>query len=91
MISFVDHFLTRYIERGEPEKKNPRLASGGFRVAWRLDSRLRGNDSSYISMSPMPPMPPGMPAGAFSSFGSSATIASVVRMSAATEAAFCSA
>ena len=45
-----------------------------------------------MSMSPMPPMPPGgMPPPDFSSFGSSATIASVVRMSAATEAAFYSA
>src|SRR5688572_3075040 len=49
--------------------------------------------SGYISIPPMPPMPPPCPwppiAG--SSFGSSATIASVVRMRLATEAAFCSA
>ena len=40
-------------------------------------------------MSPMPPMPPAMPAPAFS--GGSATIASVMRMFLAIEAAFCSA
>src|SRR5213078_4107897 len=40
-------------------------------------------------MSPIPPMPPAMPAPAFS--GGSATIASVMRMFFAIEAAFCSA
>jgi hypothetical protein len=48
----------------------------------------------HMSMSPMPPMPPPPPPPGIiglSSFGSSATIASVVRMRAATDAAFCSA
>jgi len=42
-------------------------------------------------MSPMPPMPPGMPAPAPAFSGASATIASVVRMFFAIDAAFCSA
>jgi len=47
----------------------------------------------YMSMSPMPPMPPIPPPPpiGLSSFGASATIASVVRMRPATDAAFCSA
>ena len=46
---------------------------------------------AYImpSMPPIPPMPPPPPAA--SSFGSSATMASVVIMRPATDAAFCSA
>jgi hypothetical protein len=67
--------------KGAEEKGTPRKA--GF--LGDCDHRLR--NITYI-MSSMPA--PGI-GGAFSSFGSSAIIASVVRMSPATDAAFCSA
>src|SRR5437762_1311037 len=58
-----------------------------------IAARAAPGMTDHMSMSPMPPIPPpGMPpAPPFSSLGSSATMASVVRISAATEAAFCSA
>jgi len=75
--------LSHKWKRGK--KKEP-LGSGSFLVADVWTGRI------YIipSMPPMPPMPP--PAGmGVSSLGASATMASVVSIRPATEAAFCSA
>ncbi len=79
--------------RGERFNEKPREAGLFVLLATWIpdDSGMTSLSGYHMSMSPMPPMPPPGIAGAFSSFGSSATIASVVRMSAATEAAFWSA
>ena len=74
-------------------RPNPRRTSRQTKKG-RVAAALRnsnGPDRTYMSM-PMPPMPPMPPPGAGdSSLGASATIASVVSISEATDAAFCSA
>ena len=72
------------------QKENPAEAGFSVLLVGSVDNeRLR---ASYISIPPIPPMPPPWPwPPCESSLGDSATIASVVRIRPAIDAAFCSA
>src|SRR5262249_19781730 len=80
--------ITRCSEECLEQNKRPCLWQGPFCDA-DVSSGGRTRYAHYMSMPPIPPMPPPPPWEWLSSFGSSATIASVVRISPATEAAFC--